>query len=111
MEVELATTQTFINQLSADRDLCESRLVNAASLIDLLRDEGKRWEQSIETMEQQDVYTVGDVFLAAAELSYLGPFDQKYREKLVQKWQELCVEHGIEVNSKYSLVATLGDPV
>jgi len=50
------------------------RLKNAGKLISLLADEGKRWERTIEMLQQQSKYIPGDVFISTAELSYLGPF-------------------------------------
>ena len=47
MEDELALTNNYIGQLSQDKQLCEQRLINAAKLIELLGDEGKRWEKTI----------------------------------------------------------------
>ena len=29
---------------------------------------------------------VGDVFLAAAQISYMGPFTGAYRDQLVDRW-------------------------
>jgi len=63
--------------------LSEKRLLNAGKLTYLLQDEGKRWENEIVSMELQATYQIGDVFIAAASVSYLGPFTGKYRNELL----------------------------
>jgi dynein heavy chain len=50
----------------------------------LLFDEGKRWEKAIAELEVQGQFICGDVLLATAELSYLGPFTGTYRESLIK---------------------------
>ena len=45
---------------------CERRLKNAGKLIDLLGDEGERWEKSVGVLMADSEKLVGDVFIAAA---------------------------------------------
>ena len=47
MEAELQETTDFIDKLNSDKEICEQRLQNAEKLLDLLGDEGKRWEQTV----------------------------------------------------------------
>jgi hypothetical protein len=49
-------------------------LVNAGKLIELLAEEGERWGTEIAQMEIESTFYNGNVFIAAASLSYLGPF-------------------------------------
>lgn len=51
------------------------------------------------------------MFLASAEVSYLGPFSMNYRVKLIEIWKGLCDEFEVVYNPKYTLTRTLGDPV
>ena len=51
MESELQTTRNFIDKLRNDKEMCERRLQNAESLLYLLSDEGKRWEQTVRDLE------------------------------------------------------------
>ena len=53
----------------------------------------------------------GNVFIAAASLSYLGPFLATYRNDLSAIWMEACQTEGIKVAGDYSLVNTLGDQI
>jgi dynein heavy chain len=73
----------LIGRLQSDSKLCEIRLQNAEKLIFLLVDEGRRWEQTIEELQHKGKYISGDVFIATAEMCYLGPFSGTYREQLI----------------------------
>jgi dynein heavy chain len=54
---------------------------------------------------------VGNVFLSCACISYFGAFTGQYRDKLVEKWVEGCVEREIPTSDDFTLVTTMGDPV
>jgi dynein heavy chain len=53
---------------------------------------------------------VGDVFIAAACVSYYGAFTSQYRSKLIDIWKLKCVELGIPTSDVLELPAILGDP-
>ena len=111
MEHELKETQEQIEQLQKDKDVCERRFVNAEKLISLLGEEGKRWEQQLKTMDEEKIYFTGNVMLAAASLSYLGPFTGRYRDELIKQWIRSCKKRDIKIVPNYSLVNTLGDQI
>lgn len=75
MQLKLKDTRALVAQLSSDKILCEKRLINAGKLIDLLSEEGKRWENTIAEMESEVMYKTGNILLSAVQLNYLGPFD------------------------------------
>ena len=52
-------------------------------MIDLLGDEGDRWKESVEVYWEEIVKLIGDVFIAAASISYIGPFTGIYRNYLI----------------------------
>lgn len=83
-------TRETIDRLMNEKDQCERRLENAAKLIDLLGDEGKRWADEVKLLEAQKEFFLGNVFIASSSLSYLGPFTGDYREQLVQEWSSRC---------------------
>lgn len=101
----------YIFNLQSEKERCEKRLINAGKLIELLTDEGKRWEQNIVKLKDDEVYFAGNVFIAAATLSYLGPFNGQFREELVDTWKRYALDHDLEFSIDYSLKDTLGDPV
>jgi dynein heavy chain, axonemal len=63
----------------------QRRLDLAKRLTTALADENVRWAQGIETMSQERLLLIGDVLIASAFISYIGPFTKKYREELVMK--------------------------
>jgi hypothetical protein len=44
MEEQYESTMAYIDQLQANKVLCEVRLTNAGKLIELLGEEGVRWD-------------------------------------------------------------------
>jgi dynein heavy chain, axonemal len=84
MESEYNQLMEYIQQLSDDKIKCERRLTNAGKLIGLLGDEGERWQISVGLMENEIEKLIGNVFIAAASISYIGPFTGFYREILVE---------------------------
>ena len=67
-------TLDHIKQLKEDKITCEKRLNNASSLLDLLASEGERWRDSVQLITDQLRKVVGNVFMSASQMSYLGPF-------------------------------------
>ena len=55
----------------------------ATRLVNGLADENVRWTESVKSFDQQEAQFVGDVLVAAAFVSYIGAFNAKYRNALV----------------------------
>lgn len=70
--------------LKKESEALELKLDRAKSLVDGLGGERARWEGSIAALETALANLVGDCLLAAAFLSYCGPFDSSYRSKLLE---------------------------
>ena len=61
--------------------------MRAEKLVTGLAGEKGRWESSITLFEEQIGFLPGDCVVAAAFLSYAGPFPSEYRDILVrQTW-------------------------
>lgn len=74
MESDFSAIQDYIDQLNNDKITCERRLVNAGKLIGLLGDEGERWLETVDGLNKEVEKLIGNVFIAAASISYMGPF-------------------------------------
>ncbi|XP_006863561.1 PREDICTED: dynein heavy chain 2, axonemal [Chrysochloris asiatica] len=63
----------------------ELKLERAGMLMSGLAGEKARWEETVKGLEENLGYLVGDCLLAAAFLSYLGPFLTNYRDEIVNQ--------------------------
>merc|ERR1719440_1948720 len=73
----------FKEKLKQDSDDLERKLDRASALVGGLEGERVRWEGSIAGLNANIDNLVGDCLLAAAFLSYCGPFDSEYRYELL----------------------------
>ncbi|EFC48546.1 hypothetical protein NAEGRDRAFT_55628 [Naegleria gruberi] len=74
-------------RIEKQRKKTEDKLNLAHRLVNGLSDEKIRWAESIKDLREREKTLVGDVLLAAAFLSYVGPFTKKYRNMLIEeKW-------------------------
>jgi len=99
------------NRLQAESDTTAARLVRAEKLTSGLNSEGARWKESIVSLTQEKVDLIGDCFLSCACVSYYGGFTGIYREDLIAQWLELARRVEIPASRKFSLSATIGNPV
>lgn len=90
-------------ELSNNIELTKARLDRSEKLTLLLAEEGKRWVQSIKTLEVDLENVVGDVFLSAGCMSYNGPFTGQFRQELLTKWIDQMNEHHIPISENFSL--------
>lgn len=97
--------------LEFEMDRSTKRMERAEKLVVLLADEGVRWGETVEVISGEIERLVGNVFLSCACISYFGAFTGQYREKLVEKWVEGCLEREIPTSDDFTLVKTMGDPV
>ena len=108
---ECQATETRMLQLERDIEMTKVRLVRAEQLLDLLADEGVRWEESLVILKKDIEVIIGNVFLSAASVSYLGPFDGNYRKNLVSQWLARCNELKIPCAEDFSIEKVLATPV
>lgn len=108
---QLANAQREQRELADQADLTRKRLERAGKLTSGLADEGVRWKATAETIGEQLIKLVGDVFLSSACIAYYGAFTGAYRQQLVSGWIAECKERGIPVSDNATLRTTLGNPV
>jgi dynein heavy chain len=69
----------------AEAAKCASKLDLAQRLVNALGSESTRWAQCIVDLDKSIELVTGDVLLASAFVSYVGPFNKKVREEIIHK--------------------------
>ena len=98
-------------RLESEIELCRQRLGRAEKLTSGLGNEHERWKENVGLLDARIRQLVGDVFVAAACISYYGPFTGVFRERLVAKWVADCKDMDIPVSDKFDMAQVMGDPI
>ena len=111
LEFKLKKTSDEQVRLENEISQTETRLKRASVLTDGLKDEYQRWQIALNRLSEQVKDVAGNTFIAAACVSYYGPFTGSYRSKLVNQWLAKCQELEITISSNFELQEILGDPI
>ena len=68
-----------LEDLRSRKELIELQLERAEKLVKGLADEAQRWKVTVGVLEGDLFNIVGNILLAAGAISYIGPFNAKYR--------------------------------
>jgi dynein heavy chain, axonemal len=79
-------TMATMTSLRAQLDDIQVKIDRGDKLITGLAGEKTRWEASLILLDDQYEKLIGDCVLAAAFMSYCGPFPSEYRDDLVSSW-------------------------
>uniref|UniRef100_A0A8C3GE33 Dynein axonemal heavy chain 5 n=1 Tax=Cairina moschata TaxID=8855 RepID=A0A8C3GE33_CAIMO len=92
-----------------DAEGCRRKMNNATALIEGLGGEKLRWTESSKNFQNQITNLVGNVLLATGFLSYSGPFNQEYRNLLLQLWKKEMNNNKIPYSNDLNLTGMLVD--
>lgn len=86
-----------------EADRCAKRLDLAQRLVSALGSEKARWANSIVELEESLRLIVGDVLLASAFVSYAGPFNKRFRQRMIETeflkfMREKCIPQSAVAN-------------
>jgi dynein heavy chain len=95
--------------LQDDADSCKRRMEAATALISGLSGEKERWTQQSKMFAEQLGKLVGDVLLASGFLSYSGPFNQEFRNILLDSWKKEMKTRKIPFSHNLNLIDMLTD--
>ncbi|KAB0360488.1 hypothetical protein FD754_004644 [Muntiacus muntjak] len=94
-----------------DADMCRKKMQAASTLIDGLSGEKVRWTQQSKEFRAQINRLVGDILLCTGFLSYLGPFNQIFRNYLLkEQWEMELKARKIPFTENLNLISMLVDP-
>ena len=96
-------------QIAKQADSCRKKMSAASTLINGLGGERIRWTQQSKNFKEQLQKLIGDSVLACAFLSYSGPFNQEFRNKLMTKWKSILKDKSIPFSSSLGVVSMLVD--
>ena len=92
LEDKLAKLTTDLSAANAEKQMAleivekgQKKLDLAQRLTNALASENVRWAENIVTMEADKQLLVGDVLLASAFISYVGPFTKVFRDRLMSQ--------------------------
>ncbi len=87
----------------------EQQLWRAEKLLGGLSSEAERWQASANRLNEDLQNMTGNIMLASAFVSYLGPFTAEYRKALSDRWIAQFLEQGIPTSRDYALDRILSD--
>ncbi|KAM5298313.1 dynein axonemal heavy chain 8 [Ctenodactylus gundi] len=94
-----------------DADMCRKKMQAASALIDGLSGEKIRWTQQSKEFKAQINRLVGDILMCTGFLSYLGPFNQIFRNYLLKdQWETELRTRKIPFTENLNLISMLVDP-
>ncbi|KAI8473051.1 MAG: flagellar outer dynein arm heavy chain beta [Monoraphidium minutum] len=100
LEVGLMKATEDKNAAIAQAERTSTKAGLADRLVNGLSGENKRWSETIRRLEGQEGMLVGDVLLAAAFVSYAGPFNMAFRKQLVdERWLPDITQRGIPLSA------------
>ncbi|RNF14084.1 putative dynein heavy chain [Trypanosoma conorhini] len=112
---ELQTNKTRaeeeMKELERVVELTEIRLGRASMLIDGLAGEKKNWTSTLQEIDENSKFLLGDMIAAAGQIAYVGPFTASYRSDLLRTWEAELKNHSILHHAQLSVYHTLQDPI
>jgi dynein heavy chain len=107
LQVSYDTSVGEKNRLRDEAENLEAKLDRADKLVNGLAGEYTRWQASIGQYNSALVKVTGDALIAAAFLSYAGPFETSYRTTLLQQWSASVGAHKLPVTENFNFTTFL----
>jgi dynein heavy chain len=98
------------NSLRDEAQMLEEKLERADKLVNGLAGEYTRWQSSIVEYNAALVKVTGDALMAAAFLSYAGPFETNFRTALTKQWTHSIVTQRLPMTEHFDFARFLSKP-
>ncbi|XP_069340704.1 dynein axonemal heavy chain 14 isoform X1 [Eulemur rufifrons] len=93
--------------LAKRRKTARRRFQCASVLLAVLEDEKTQWQEIMNQIDSRLGGILGDILLSAACIVYSGVLTPEFRQLIVQKWENFCIEYGISLSSNFSLIKVM----
>lgn len=110
MRDNLANTEAELQALQDQAKLTEIRLQRAALLMSALGSESERWQDTADEYATGSKLLIGDAFLSAFFIGYLGPFTGAYRDAMSLSWSHRLRDFMIPATSHFNLLGVMSTP-
>ena len=97
--------------LERELQLTKDRLLRAADLTVLTKDEAIRWALTVENMKGEIVNVPADVFVCSAAISYNWPFTGTFRKSLIDYWVSVISAKELPMSADFQIAKVLCDPL
>jgi len=93
-----------MDELKASLGALQSKIDRGEKLVSSLADEKANWIIKLEGYNEEESCLFGDCVMAAAFMSYGGPFPFDYRTILNKKWLEKISDEHIKISKGYQFI-------
>jgi dynein heavy chain len=97
------------NDAMAAAEKCQNKMDLATRLVSALGSELDRWSQSIIDLTEYLEVIIGDVLLASAFVSYVGPFNKSFRDKIIADFVTFFGKNNIPMSATPNPLVVLTD--
>jgi dynein heavy chain len=109
LQAKLMLLQTTIDektrqmdQLKANLQALQTKIDRGEKLVSSLAEEKANWIIRLAGFENDETNLLGDCLIAAAFMSYSGPFPSDYRETLNEMWLEKVKEEEVNMTKNFN---------
>lgn len=107
---EFTSTNNEATNLKEELEQLQKKIDRGDKLVTGLASEKIRWEDALVEYKDQLTKAVGDAIMAAAFLSYMGPFVSEYRNETLKMWQKKIKELEIPCTRNFDFSEFLSNP-
>jgi len=99
------------NDALAEQDKINKKLDLANRLINALAASAETWRNTVQQLKKDYTVLVGDMLLAAAFVSYAGPFTANFRKDLIKQWSDYLTQNNAPMTPGVDPLKALVDDV
>jgi len=96
-------------ELKAEISDCNIRKKRADILLKGLSAEKQKWIVCTRMLSSKYTTVTGDVLLSAGYITLICGFNQRFRNKLIQRWTKLLIEEGFACSKIFNFTELFGD--